>query len=110
MFTAGEAHADSTSQRTAERPPGAPGIAIDADLRVRAPKATFQHGFSLSSANAVKGRDVHAVDAFDVVVGLPSTTPAVKPAAAPVAAPRGPPVCSPIRAPPAVQVTLSEVK
>jgi hypothetical protein len=31
-------------------------IANDADLRVRAPKTTFQQDFSLSSGNAVKGR------------------------------------------------------
>ena len=37
-------------------------IANDADLRVRAPKTTFHQDFSLSSANAVKGRVAAAAD------------------------------------------------
>ena len=37
-------------------------IANDADLRVRAPKTTFEQDFSLSSGNAVKGRVVAKAD------------------------------------------------
>ena len=50
-------------------------IANDADLRVRAPKTTFQQDFSLSSDSAVKGR-------------VAATTPELRP---PVSGPRLPP-------------------